>query len=301
MKMQQEGSLKRFIRRIKTRRYRIWLRKRILACTVLVTVVSLPVCLAVGNEAEAKAESVEVVTVRNESCLQEALPQAAGEADVAETAMPVKDVAEEAEAVAVHSMAWYDVPLEEDVQFYIVRLCEENHIDASVVLGMAQRESSFTADAIGDGGESFGMFQVQPRWHQDRMDKLGVTNLLDPCQGASVAVDFLKELLDRYDGDMAKALTAYNQGSFKGVVSDYAKAVLENSENLKKGMVLMYYTDNPLADFERYDADQHSQLERRPVCADCGHHIQDETAYYINSEWICMDCMSSYEREVLPE
>lgn len=299
--MQHESSLKRFMRRIRTRRYRIWLGKRILACTALVTAVSLPFCLTVGNKAEAKSEIVEVVTLRNEGLLQETLPQTTGEADVEETAMPVKVVAEETEAVTVLSMAWYDVPLEEDVQIFIVRLCEENHIDASVVLGMAQRESNFTADAIGDGGESFGMFQVQPRWHQDRMDKLGVTDLLDPCQCASVAVNFLKELLDRYDGDMAKALTAYNQGSFKGVVSDYAKAVLENSENLKKGMTLMYYTDNPIADFERYDAEQHSQLEHRPVCVDCGHHIQDETAYYINSEWICMDCMSSYEREVLPE
>lgn len=63
----------------------------------------------------------------------------------------------------------------------------------------------------------------------------------------------------------------------------------------------MYWTNDPLADFERHDAEQTRQLERLPVCADCDEHIQDETAYYINGEWICKDCMSTYEREVLPE
>lgn len=53
--------------------------------------------------------------------------------------------------------------------------------------------------------------------------------------------------------------------------------------------------------WEAHDARLNRQLEQLPVCEDCGEHIQDETAFYINGEWICHDCMSSYEREVLPE
>ena len=195
----------------------------------------------------------------------------------------------------------YDVPLEDELQLYIVRLCEEHHIDPAVVLGMAQRESQFEADAIGDGGDALGMWQVQPKWHQDRMDKLGATDLLDPYQCVTVAVDFLSELLDIYDGDIEKALTAYNQGRYNGVVSDYAKAVIKNSENIKKGMKQVFYSDDPLADFDAWDKHQNKQLERLPVCMDCEQHIQDETAYYINGEWICEDCMDSYRRTVLPE
>ena len=202
----------------------------------------------------------------------------------------------------VKSYYIYNVALADELQLYIVRLCEEHHIDPAVVMGMAQRESQFTADAIGDGGDALGMWQVQPRWHQDRMDKLEATDLLDPYQCVTVAVDYLSELLDIYDGDIEKALTAYNQGSFKGVVSNYAKAVIENSENIKKGMKqVLFYSDDPLADFDRYDEEQNKWLERRPVCVDCGEHIQDETAYYINGEWICEDCMDSYRKEVLPE
>lgn len=195
----------------------------------------------------------------------------------------------------------YDVPLEDKLQLYIVRLCEEHHIDPAVVMGMAQRESQFEADAIGDGGDALGMFQVQPKWHQGRMDKLGATDLLDPYQCVSVAVDFLSDLLDIYDGDIEKALTAYNQGRYNGVVSNYAKAVIQNSENIKKGMKQVFYSDDPLADFDAWDKHQNKQLERLPVCMDCEQHIQDETAYYINGEWICQACMSAYEQEVLPE
>lgn len=63
----------------------------------------------------------------------------------------------------------------------------------------------------------------------------------------------------------------------------------------------MPYTDDPIADFEGYDAEQNRRIEQLPVCADCGHPIHDEFAYYINGEWICEICMDSYKREVIPE
>lgn len=61
------------------------------------------------------------------------------------------------------------------------------------------------------------------------------------------------------------------------------------------------WTDDPIRDFERYDAAQAAELARLPICAECEAHIEDSEAYYINGEWICESCMSSYKREVLPE
>lgn len=63
----------------------------------------------------------------------------------------------------------------------------------------------------------------------------------------------------------------------------------------------MFYSDNPLADFDRWDAEQNKRLEQLPVCADCDNPIQDYEAFYIHGEWICESCMDSYRREVLPE
>lgn len=126
----------------------------------------------------------------------------------------------------------YDVPLAADLQIHIIKTCEEHHIDPAIVMAMAYRESGFNAEAIGDGGDSYGLLQIQPRWHYGRMERLGCTDLLDPFQNVTVAVDYLAEQLDRYDGDMAKALVAYNQGHFKETITNYALAVLDMAAEL---------------------------------------------------------------------
>lgn len=52
----------------------------------------------------------------------------------------------------------------------------------------------------------------------------------------------------------------------------------------------MFYTNDPVADFERYDAEQESALEKLPVCNCCGEPIQQERAIYYNDQWCCEDC-----------
>lgn len=127
----------------------------------------------------------------------------------------------------------YDVPLAADLQNHVAITCEAHHIDPAVVVAMIWQESSFDANTIGDGGESFGLMQVQPKWHYQRMQALGCPDLLDPFQNVTVGVDYLAECLDRYDGDLAAALVAYNQGHFNGTVTDYALSVLDKAAELR--------------------------------------------------------------------
>ena len=127
---------------------------------------------------------------------------------------------------------YFDVPLSEDLQNHIFQLCEGNGIDPAIIVAMCFRESTYDASAIGDNGQTFGLMQIHPRWHYERMQRLGCTDLLDPFQNVTVGVDYLAELLDRYDGDMAKALTAYNRGHYSGTVTQYAKDVMEKAGDL---------------------------------------------------------------------
>lgn len=108
--------------------------------------------------------------------------------------------------------ATYNVPLDYDLQVYIIQTCEELNIDAGVVMAMIFYESSYQADAIGDGGNSLGLMQIQERWHKERMERLDVTNLLHPYQNVTVGIDLLAELLDEYNGNVEMALMAYNAG-----------------------------------------------------------------------------------------
>ena len=144
-----------------------------------------------------------------------------------------KVVTEEPEEVEIEQpVILYDVPLDADLQQHITETAEEYGIDPAIIIAMAYRESTYNPDAIGDGGNSLGLLQIQPQWHSERMERLECPNLLDPFQNVKVAIDYLSEMLGWYDGDMAKALVAYNAGSYNGTITGYAKAVLEIAEEL---------------------------------------------------------------------
>ncbi len=60
----------------------------------------------------------------------------------------------------------------------------------------------------------------------------------------------------------------------------------------------MTFTDDPVADFLRHDAEQQAELDKLPRCADCGEPITDDHLFYINDETICPACMECYRRSV---
>ena len=127
----------------------------------------------------------------------------------------------------------YDVPLEQELQDFIADECEKHHIEPTIVFAMIGRESGYQIDAVGDNGQSYGLMQIQPRWHYQRMLDLGCTNLHDAKQNVTVGIDILADLIESNSGDYAKALVCYNQGSFKGAVTEYAQGVLDRSTELK--------------------------------------------------------------------
>lgn len=59
----------------------------------------------------------------------------------------------------------------------------------------------------------------------------------------------------------------------------------------------VHYSDDPVADYLRHDADKQKELERLPKCENCGEHIQDEYCYEINDEIICQKCLESIYRK----
>lgn len=53
----------------------------------------------------------------------------------------------------------------------------------------------------------------------------------------------------------------------------------------------MSYTDNPVADFERHDAEQQAWLDKLPKCCWCDKPIQDEYLFDIKGDLYCEGCM----------
>lgn len=63
----------------------------------------------------------------------------------------------------------------------------------------------------------------------------------------------------------------------------------------------MFFTDDPVADYARYDAERQKELDRLPRCCECGEPIQDEFAYYINDEWMHERCMDDNYKRPVPD
>lgn len=114
-----------------------------------------------------------------------------------------------------------DIPFDAELQRLLYKACGETGIRYELALAVIWQETDFR-NIVGDSGESTGYMQVQEKWHSKRMERLGVSDLLDPYGNFLVGLDFLAELLERYD--LSDALTAYNSGSPGN--SQYARDVL---------------------------------------------------------------------------
>ena len=80
-------------------------------------------------------------------------------------------------------------------------------LDPKLVREVARQESGFLPCAISSKG-ALGLMQLMPATAKD----LEVDNPFDPRGNITAGSRFLKLLLDRYEGDLASALGAYNAG-----------------------------------------------------------------------------------------
>lgn len=60
----------------------------------------------------------------------------------------------------------------------------------------------------------------------------------------------------------------------------------------------MYRTDDPDRDYDAWEADQAREMERLPICSECGERILDDFCYVIYDEIICEECMNEHYRKV---
>ena len=99
-------------------------------------------------------------------------------------------------------------------------------ISPKLLKAIAKVESGEQPSMVGDDGESVGLFQIQPKWHAQRL-KEG-ESLINPEVNTRIACEILTELMDKY-GTLDEVLTAYNCGHDTGS-REYANRVYEEME-----------------------------------------------------------------------
>lgn len=87
-------------------------------------------------------------------------------------------------------------------------------VPVNLLKAVAKAESNFTADAVSPCGAQ-GIMQLMP----STAHYLGVSNSFDPAQNIMGGAKYLRQMLDRFDGNVSMAVAAYNAGP--GAVEKY--------------------------------------------------------------------------------
>ena len=80
-------------------------------------------------------------------------------------------------------------------------------VPRELVIAVSRAESHFRSDVKSPAGAT-GLMQLMPATARG----LGVTDVTDPWQNLAGGTKYLRQLLDRFDGDVTKVVAGYNAG-----------------------------------------------------------------------------------------
>ena len=103
-----------------------------------------------------------------------------------------------------------------------------------MLINVMRQESGFRPCAVSEKG-AIGLMQLMPA----TAEQLGVKDSFDPMENVDAGARFLRQLLTRYDGDVLKAVSAYNAGPARVDAVDGIPQIPETIDYIKR----IFYPD----------------------------------------------------------
>lgn len=116
-----------------------------------------------------------------------------------------------------------------DYRGMIDQIADRYDLDPSLVEAVIEAESNFNDRAVSEKG-AVGLMQLMPA----TASAMGAHNPFNPEDNIEAGVRYLRELLERFDGDLTLALAAYNAGPSNVEKYGAVPPIKETEEYIKK-------------------------------------------------------------------